>query len=328
MRLLVLGGTEFVGRAVVEAAVARGWRVTVLNRGRHTVTQAGVVSLRGDRTAPDGLAALSGRSFDAVVDTWSWAPSAVTASASLLSSVAGSYAYVSSRSVYAWPAPRGAAEDAPLVPPSDDLADYAGIKRAGELAAIEHFGDRALLVRAGLILGPQENVGRLPWWLTRIARGGDVLAPGPASLPLQYVDVRDLAEWTLDALAAGLGGAYNLVSPPGHATMSSLLAACADATGASAALRWADPEPILDAGVEPWTDLPIWLPPGETHDAMHTSDVSRALATGLRCRPVAETVADTWAWLRSIGGVAPQRDDRPPLGLDPDTEAALLKRLT
>ena len=323
----MLGGTEFVGRAVVEAAVARGWWVTVLNRGRNTVTQSGVVSLQGDRTTPDGLAALAGLSFDAVVDTWSWAPSAVSAAAAQLSGAARAYAYVSSRSVYEWPVPAHADETAALVAPSDDLADYPGIKRAGELAALAHFGDRALLVRAGLILGPHENIGRLPWWLRRVARGGDVLAPGPASLPLQYIDARDLATWTLDALTAELGGAYNMVSPSGHTTMSALLDACVAVTGSSAVLRWADPSVLLDAGVRPWTDVPIWVPPGEMHDAVHTSDVARALVTGLRCRPVEETVADTWAWLRSIGGVAPQRDDRPSLGLDPDTEATILAGL-
>ncbi|MFI5839227.1 NAD-dependent epimerase/dehydratase family protein [Catenuloplanes sp. NPDC051500] len=326
MRLLVLGGTEFVGRAVVEAAVARLWDVTVLNRGRARAVPPGVASLQGDRTAPDGLAALSGMSFDVVVDTWSREPAAVTAAASTVS--AGAYAYVSSRSVYTWPSAAGADETAPVVTPSSDVSDYAGIKRAGELAAIESFGDRALLVRAGLILGPYENIGRLPWWLTRIARGGDVLAPGPASLPLQYVDARDLAEWTLSALEAGRGGPYNMVSPPGHATMSSLLTAAIATTGSSAVLRWAEPSVITDAGVRPWTDLPIWTPPGEMHDALHASDVSRALATGLRCRPVTETVADTWAWLQSIGGVAPQRDDRPAVGLDPGVEAAILKGLS
>jgi 2'-hydroxyisoflavone reductase len=325
MRLLVLGGTEFVGRAVVETAVARGWDVTVLNRGRSRAVQPGVASLQGDRTAPDGLAALAGMSFDTVVDTWSREPAAVTAAAS--SVTAGGYAYISSRSVYRWPSAAGADETAPVVDPSSDIADYAGIKRAGELAAVSAFGDRALLVRAGLILGPYENIGRLPWWLARIARGGDVLAPGPASLPLQYIDARDLADWTLSALEAGLGGPYNLVSPPGHTTMSALLAAAVAVTGATAVLRWADPAVITDAGVAPWTDLPIWTPPGEMHDALHASDVSRALATGLRCRPVTETVADTWAWLRSIGGVAPQRADRPTVGVDPATEAAILKGL-
>ncbi|WP_381799275.1 SDR family oxidoreductase [Streptomyces niveus] len=334
MRLLILGGTEFVGRAVVEAALARDWQVTVFHRGRHE-PPAGVDVLRGDRTAPDGLAALTGTTggaapeWDVVVDTWSGAPSAVLDAARLLAGRAGRYAYVSSRSVYAYPTPAGLPEDGPLVEGADADAgprDYARDKRGGELAAEAVFGDRSLLVRAGLILGPWENVGRLPWWLGRIARGGPVLAPGPRDNPLQYIDVRDLAEWTLDAAARGLGGAYNLVSPPGHTTMGGLLEACVEATGSDAELRWTDPDAILAAGVEPWTDLPVWLPRGEVHDMMHRGDVSKALAAGLRCRPARETVLDTWAWLRSIGGTAPQRPDRPSLGLAPEVEAALLGR--
>ncbi|MEU6943881.1 NAD-dependent epimerase/dehydratase family protein [Streptomyces sp. NPDC046316] len=329
MRLLILGGTEFVGRAVAETALARGWEVTVFHRGRHEAP-AGAVSLIGDRTAPGGLAALTSgenSSWDAVVDTWSAAPSAVRDAARLLADRVGRFVYVSSRSVYAWPQAAGLAEDGPLVEGSPDAGDvpYAEAKRGGELAAVEAFGpDRTLFVRAGLIIGPYENVGRLPWWLGRIARGGPVLAPGPRALPLQYIDVRDLAEWTLDAAAAGLAGPYNLVSPPGHTTTDELLDACVRATGSDAELRWTDPETLLAAGVEPWSDLPIWIPPGELYDGMHTADVSKALAAGLRCRPASETVADTWAWLRSIGGAAPQRADRPPLGLAPEREAALL----
>ncbi|MFF4650337.1 NAD-dependent epimerase/dehydratase family protein [Streptomyces sp. NPDC001380] len=326
MRLLVLGGTEFVGRAVAEAAVARGWHVDVFNRGRGAAP-AGTRPLRGDRTARDGLAALAEGTWDAVVDTWSWAPRAVRDAARLLAGRAGCYAYVSSRSVYTWPAPAGLTEDGPVVdasPDDDGHADYARAKRGGELAAGAAFGDRALLVRAGLVLGPYENVGRLPWWLLRTARGGPVVAPGPRDLPLQYIDARDLAEWTLDAAARGLGGPYNLVSPSGHTTTGGLLEACAAATGSRAELRWTAPERILAAGVEPWLELPVWLPPGEGHDAMHRSDVSRALAAGLRCRPVEETVADTWAWLRSLPGGPPQRADRPAVGLPPGKEAVLL----
>ncbi|MFD3482040.1 SDR family oxidoreductase [Streptomyces sp. NPDC058665] len=337
MRLLILGGTEFVGRAVADAALAREWQVTVFHRGRHE-PPAGVRVLHGDRTAPDGLAALTGSvdstnntdnalEWDVVVDTWSGAPSVVRDAARLLAGRAGRYAYVSSRSVYAYPTPAGLDENGPLVEGASadaDESDYARDKRGGELAAAAAFGDRALLVRAGLILGPWENVGRLPWWLGRIARGGPVLAPGPRDNPLQYIDVRDLAEWTLDAAARGLGGAYNLVSPSGHVTMGGLLEACAEVTGSDAELRWTAPETIIAAGVEPWTQLPIWLPPGEVHDMMHRGDVSKALAAGLRCRPARETVADTWAWLRSIGGEAPQRPDRPRLGLAPDVEADLL----
>jgi nucleoside-diphosphate-sugar epimerase len=330
MRLLVLGGTEFVGRAVVEAALGRGWEVTVLHRGRHR-PPAGVRALHGDRTAPDGLAALAADTgtWDAVVDTWSAAPRAVREAARLLRGRAARYAYVSSRSVYAWPWPPGAGEDAPLVEGADagtGATDYARDKRGGELSAVESFGaEGSLLVRAGLILGPHENVGRLPWWLTRMARGGPVLAPGPLDLPLQYVDARDLAGWLLGALVRELSGPYNLVSPPGHTTTGELLRACADVTGGHAELRWTDPEVILAAGIEPWTQLPVWVPPGgEMHDAVHRGDVSRAVATGLRCRPVGETVADTWDWLTRAGRAAPRRPDRTAPGLDPAVEAKVL----
>ncbi|MFC4564870.1 NAD-dependent epimerase/dehydratase family protein [Nocardiopsis mangrovi] len=326
MRLLILGGTEFVGRAIADEALGRGWEVAVFHRGRHPAPP-GVTDLIGDRTAPGGRAALARGTWDAVVDTWAGAPRAVRETARLLAGRAGHYVYVSSRSVYAAPAPAGLAEDGPLVDgaPGDGDADYARAKRGGELAAAESFADRALLVRAGLILGPGENIGRLPWWLRRIARGGPVLAPGPRGLALQYIDARDLAAWAADAVEAGRGGAYNLVSPPGHTTMGGLLAACVRATGGPAELRWSDPEAILAAGIEPWTALPIWLPPGELYDTLHRGDVAKALATGLRCRPVAETVADTWAWLEGLGGVPPQRPDRPVVGLAPDVEAAFLR---
>ncbi|MEU9232513.1 NAD-dependent epimerase/dehydratase family protein [Streptomyces subrutilus] len=325
MKLLMLGGTEFVGRAITEDALDRGWEVTVFHRGRHAPPQ-GASALHGDRTAPGGLDALAEGRWDLVVDTWGGAPTAVRDSARLLRERAGRYAYISSRSVYAYPAAAGIDEDGPLVEGSPDAGStaYAEDKRGGELAVLDAFGDRALLARAGLILGPYENVGRLPWWLNRTARGGPVLAPGPRDLPLQYIDVRDLARWTLDAAAAGREGAYNLVSPSGHATTGSLLEACAAATGGRAELRWTDPDVIRKAGVQPWTELPVWVPEGEMHDFMHRGDVSKTLAAGLECRPVEETVADTWAWLGSLGGQAPQRSDRPAPGLDAEREAALL----
>ncbi|MFF1921657.1 NAD-dependent epimerase/dehydratase family protein [Streptomyces sp. NPDC058221] len=345
MRLLILGGTEFVGRAVTEDAVARGWEVTVFHRGHHA-PPPGTAELLGDRTAEGGLAALDAAApnavapdavggsgdgayaWDLVVDTWSGAPSAVRDAARLLAGRARRYTYVSSRSVYADPVPAGLSEDGPVVAGAspDDGGDvpYALAKRGGELAVLDAFGDRALLARAGLIIGPWENIGRLPWWLTRIARGGPVLAPGTPELPLQYIDARDLARWLLDAAEAGLHGPYNLVSRPGHTTMGGLLDACVRATGSDAELRWTDTATILAAGVEPWSDLPVWLPPGELHDSLHQGDVGRAHAAGLHCRPVEETVADTWTWLCELGGVAPQRPDRPTVGLDPQTEAKLL----
>jgi nucleoside-diphosphate-sugar epimerase len=322
----VLGGTGFVGRVVIDEALAMGWEVTAFNRGSQQ-PPAGVTALSGDRTAPGGLAALERGEWDVVVDTWSWAPSAVRDSAALLAGRAGSYVYVSSRSAYAEPVPFGAGESAPLVAASADDGEgpYARNKAGGELGAVAAFGDRALLARAGLIIGPHENVGRLPWWLNRVADGGPVLAPGPRDLPLQYIDVRDLADWILGAVRRELSGPYNLISPSGHATMGALLEACARVTAGAAELRWTDPETVLAAGIEPWTQLPVWTPPdSDLHEALHQADVSRALATGLSCRPVGDTVTDTWTWLRSIGGTAPRRPDRPPVGLDPETEAKAL----
>ncbi|MFE7772432.1 NAD-dependent epimerase/dehydratase family protein [Streptomyces sp. NPDC057445] len=329
MKLLILGGTEFVGRAVVDTALARDWQVTVFHRGQHKAPE-GVSVLHGDREAPGGLKALAEADgdWDLVVDTWSSAPSAVQEAARLLAQRAGRYAYVSSRSVYAWPAGARLDENGALVEgaqPGAAATDYARDKLGGELAAVEAFGEeRSLLVRAGLILGPWENVGRLPWWLNRVARGGPVPAPGPHDLPLQYIDVRDMAEWILHASEQGLAGAYNMVGPPGHTTMGELLEECVRVTGADAELRWLDEETIAAAGVEPWTDLPIWIPRGEGHDAMHQADVSKALAAGLSCRPAAETVADTWAWLRSLDGEPPLRAVRSPAGLSREQEKALL----
>ncbi|AXE85416.1 NAD dependent epimerase/dehydratase family protein [Streptomyces sp. Go-475] len=326
----MLGGTEFAGRPVVEAALRRGWEVTVFHRGRHAAPP-GVRSLHGDRTAPGGLAALAEDpgEWDVVVDTWSAAPRAVRDAARLLRGRARRYVYVSSCSVYAWAPPAGYGEDAPVVEGASadaEQTDYPRDKRGGELAVLDAFGeDRSVLVRAGLLLGPYENVGRLPWWLGRTARGGPVLAPGPRELPLQYVDVRDLAEWILNAAERELSGPYHLMSPQGHTTMGELLDACVRVTGGAAELRWTEPEVILRAGIEPWTELPVWVPPGsDLHDALHSADVSRALAAGLRCRPVEETVADTWRWLQAIGGTAPQRPDRTRKGLDPEVEAKVL----
>ncbi|MET7880537.1 NAD-dependent epimerase/dehydratase family protein [Micromonospora profundi] len=328
MRLLVLGGTGFVGGATVAEAAGRGWSVTVFNRGVHGTVPPGVHRLRGDRTAPDGLAALAGGEWDLVVDTWDGAPREVRDAARALAGRVGHYTYISSGSVYVAPPPVQAGEEAPTVDASADATDgdYAQCKAGGELAATEVYGERALLVRAGLILGPGEDIGRLPWWLQRVARGGDVLAPGPADLPVQYIDVRDLAGWTLDRAAEGVGGAFNVISRTGHTTIGELLASVVAATGSDARLLWTDPEPILAAGVVPWNDLPIWIPPGHEFRWLQERGVEKAYAAGLTCRPVADTVADTWRWLRAVGSVPPRagRPARVAVGLDAAREAALL----
>jgi nucleoside-diphosphate-sugar epimerase len=322
MRLLMLGGTAFVGRAVVEDAVARGWEVATFNRGRGAWAHPDAERLTGDRLDPASYAPLlAQRDWDVVVDTWSGAPEATRAIAALLAPRTARYAYISSCSVYAPPPVPGAGETAPLI---EDDPGYAGLKRGSEDAVAETFGDRALLLRPGLILGPHEDVGRLPWWLLRLARGGDVLAPGPPDLPLQLVDARDVARFALDAAAAGRSGAYNTVSRRGHATMRSLLEAGIAATGSDAHLAWAEPGRLRAAGIAPWTELPIWLPPDDEYAALHDIGVEKAHAAGLVTRPAAETVADTWAWLQALGARPPQRSDLAPPGLAPEREQEVL----
>lgn len=325
MRVLVLGGTRFVGRAVVAEALARGHDVAALNRGATGALPAGARQLVADRTDPGALEqALGQERFDLVVDTWAQAPRHVQSAARALRARTTRYAYVSSESVYVPGRPPGGDESAPVVDghPDAGATDYAADKRGGELAALESFPD-ALLLRAGMILGPHEDVGRLPWWLSRIARGGPVVAPGRPERPLQYVDARDLAAYALDAAATGVSGPVDVTCRTGEVTFLDLLEACLDATGSTAQLVWVDEEDVLAAGVQPWTELPCWLPERGEHAGFMESDTGRAHDTGLVCRPVEETVADTWRWIQAEGA-PPQRRDLPRHGLPREAETALL----
>jgi len=326
VEVLVLGGTHHVGRAVVEEALARGHLVTTLTRGLSGPSAPGAHTLHADRTNVSELgAALGARSWDVAIDTWSGGARVVRDAAAMLLDRVGHYGYVSSRSVYRWPIPVGADESAPVVdadPASDDRTDYAAAKRGGELAVLESFGKRALVARAGLILGPYEHVGRLPWWLRRLQRGGRVLAPGPKDRPLQYIDGRDLAAWLIDAAEHRLGGVFNAVSQPGHTTMGELLDATRVATGGRAELVWVPTEVIEQAGLAAWTELPIWVPPDGDLAGLHAADVSAAFAHGLWCRPVGETVADTWAWMEAEGDPASLSDGS--VGLEPAREIEVL----
>jgi nucleoside-diphosphate-sugar epimerase len=323
MRLLVLGGTRFVGRSVVADALARGWQVTAIHRGVTGTLPPAVDARHADRTSRDELvAALGDGEWDAVADTWSGAPAVAGVAAQTLVGRVGRYGYVSSKSVYVWG--EHVDESSPLVEGDPDATegDYAAIKRGAELAIQREFPD-ALLARAGLILGPHEDVGRLPWWLDRISRGGRVVAPGRPDRPLQYVDARDLAAWLLTGLEAGLAGVVDVVSRSGHATTQSLLDACVAATGSDAELVWFGEEALAAAGAQPWVQLPCWVPETGEFVGFLEGDTSRAAATGLTSRPVRETVADTWAWLQR-DGMPVQRPDRDAHGLPVEIEEALL----
>jgi nucleoside-diphosphate-sugar epimerase len=325
MRLLVLGGTRFVGRAIVTDALDRGWQVDAVNRGETGPLPEGARHLAADRTDPAQLAAALGDStWDVVVETWARAPRVVQIATQALAGRTDRFGYVSSISVYTGGRPAGGDETWPVVEgdPGADETDYAADKRGGELAVLAAFPD-ALIGRPGMILGPHENIGRLPWWLTRVAQGGRVVAPGHPDLPLQYVDARDLAQWLLDGLAAGTSGAVDIVTPPRAVTMGAFLDAVVAATGSDAELVWVPEQDLLDAGVQPWTQVPGWIPSIDPEDGgFMTSSTALAERTGLRCRPLAETVEDTWAWLQR----EPMTDFRGH-GLPPELEQAALARV-
>ena len=325
MKLLVLGGTRFVGRSVVLDALSRGWGVTALNRGVTGSLPGDVQTLTADRTHPAQLAeALQGKEFDAVFDPWAQAPKVVQTSARLLQGRVGRYVYCSSISAYTDGRPPGGDESWPAVEASADAeaTSYAQDKRGGELAALESFPD-ALVGRPGLILGPYEDIGRLPWWLGRAAQGGRMVAPGRPERPLQYVDARDLASWFNDNAAAGTSGVVDLTSPSGQTTTRSLLEAVVRATGDRAELVWVDQETVLASGAEPWTQLPCWGPETAEFEGFMEGDTSKAIATGLVSRDVGDTAAATWEWLQR-DGFPVQRADRPVHGLPESLETALL----
>ncbi|WP_168220651.1 NAD-dependent epimerase/dehydratase family protein [Streptomyces sp. RFCAC02] len=337
MRILVLGGGWFLGRCVVEQALARQWDVATFSRGRTGTDVPGVRALRGDRTSEDDLKHLADAGpWDAVVDTSSadFAPRRVLAGARALEPVAGRYVYVSTVNAYAgWPN-ESLTEESRLLPAPADADDefgrsespatYYGMQKAGsERAVVSTFGQgRSVVLRPGVILGPGEYVGRLPWWLRRAERGGTILAPGEPAHSIQPVDVRDVARFALDRAAVPGGGAYNVAAPIGHETMGGFLDACLAVTGRRGELRWAPDRFLIEHGVRQWSELPLW----RTAPGTWSVDAGTAHAAGLRCRPLRETVADTWKWLRD-GGRPVEHPRWAEHGIAPDRETALLTTL-
>jgi 2'-hydroxyisoflavone reductase len=338
MRLLVLGGTVFLGRHLVAAALAAGHQVTLFNRGRHPGVFPDLEQLHGDRDG--GLDPLRGRTWDAAVDTSGYVPRVVRAGADFLAGAVGHYTFISSISVYRDFSRPDQDEGAPLGVLEDPTVEevtgetYGPLKARCEQTVRERFPGRALIVRPGLIVGPHDPTDRFTYWPWRLSQGGEVLAPGRPDLPVQFVDVRDLAAWTVGLAEAGATGDFNATGPEGSPpdwryTMGDLLETCR-AVGASpspgdrpapARLTWVDEDFLLRAGVRPWTELPLWVPSGEARIAnMQRVDCSRARAAGLTFRPVAQTVQDTLAWTRERPLDAPWR-----AGLPAPREAEVLR---
>jgi 2'-hydroxyisoflavone reductase len=331
MRILVLGGTRFVGRHLVEAARAAGHVVTVFNRGATPLPWDGVEQLTGDRERTD-LEALRGRDWDACLDVSGYLPQHVRASAELLRDHVARYVFISSASVYELPGEAPIGETGAVHPaPAEEVESvlpglYGALKVACEREVERAFPGRALILRPGIVAGPYDPTNRFPWWVERVGLGGEVLAPGAPDSPVQLVDGRDLALFAAALLEQEATGTFTVCGEP--SSFGELLAACLAGTGSDATLTWVGEQALLAAGIEPFDELPLWPPDEPDNRAFYTFSNARARAAGLELRPLAETARDTWEWLSAVrAGDLPE-----PIaggfvarGLSHEREAALLR---
>lgn len=325
MRILIFGGTNFLGRHTAAAALERGHEVTLFHRGQ---TNPGLFpdaeEILGDRE--HDLALLAGREWDAVIDVPGYVPRIVRASAQALAGHVKHYAFISTISVYDSIPEPGMDESAPvgqLPEPSEDVQKYYGqLKALCEDEVRAAFPDAALVIRPGLIVGPFDPTDRFSYWPIRIARGGEVLAPGDPDRQVQVIDARDLANWTVDCVERGTTGTFNATGPATRLTMREMLEACREGTASDATFTWVD-ESFLEAeGVGPWMEVPLWLPASDTDTrGMLAVSIDRAVHAGLTFRPLAETARDTLAWHRSRPAGTQLK-----AGLQPEREHELLEK--
>lgn len=331
MDILIIGGTRFLGRALVDAARPRGHRLTLFNRGQSNPDlYPEVEQLHGNRDG--GLSVLESRHWDAIIDTCGYVPRVVRLSAQFLAQNTACYAFISSLSVYASTTQPGLKEDAPLAtmedPSREDITGetYGPLKVLCEQVVQQELPERSLIIRPGLIVGPYDASDRFTYWPVRLARGGEVLCPGRPERGIQFIDVRDLAEWTLHLLETGQKGVFNADGVPGDVSMGGLVEACCQAAEMQdqdrpADLVWVSDEFLLEQGVGPWMEMPLWIPESDPDSAgFFAFDVSRAQAAGLVHRPLGDTVGATLSWARTRPAEYTWR-----AGLDAAREAQILQ---
>jgi 2'-hydroxyisoflavone reductase len=332
MRLLVLGGTRFLGRGVVGAALAAGDEVTTFTRGVSGAPPDGVEALHGDRNRPGGMDVLRGREWDAVVDTCGFVPTVVNRGAELLAGSVGHYVFVSSINAYPGFGEEPIRDDSPVYDGDPDagspdgtfeMEQYGPFKVGCERAVERHFPGRATQLRAGLIIGPYDNTGRLSYWVDRMARGGEVLAPGQPDRVLRLIDARDLGAFAVETARAGTAGTFVADGPADQVTFGEVLAAAAEVAGTDPAVTWVPEQFVVDQGVAGWTELPLWLPATEVPHAFD-QDTTSAERAGLRTRPVQETVRDVYAWLTGPDADTVPNERTGKAGLDPRKEKEVL----
>lgn len=323
MDVLILGGTGFLGRHLVEAALGDGHRVTLFNRGlREPGLFPEVETIKGDREAD--LSALLGRRWDAAIDTCGYVPRVVRASAGLLADAVDHYTFVSSISAYSDGIAPGAGEDAPVQELPDPTVEevtgetYGGLKVLCERAAGEEMPGRVMNVRPGLISGPHDPTDRFTYWPRRISAGGEVLAPDHPGRRVQFIDVRDLAAWIVGMSAEQQTGTYNATGPDYDLQIGRLLQECETVSDGGAELVWVSEEFLEDNGVEPFTELPLWLP--REYAGLQAIDCGKAIAAELAFRPLSQTITDVLEWDHTRG-----KDKQPAAGLGPERERELLR---
>lgn len=331
MKLLILGGTRFLGRFLTETALKKGHEVTLFNRGKENPGLfPEVETLIGDRNGD--LTALEGRTWDAVIDTCGFVPWAVRESAGLLAEAAGHYTFISSASVYDELENPGIDENHPVsLLPLEEAEEmtkgtagpiyneyYGELKFLCEKEVEGAFPGRCLNVRAGLIVGPYDYSDRFNYWVGRMAKGGDVLAPGRRDKGIQFIDVRDLAEWIVAMVEKNASGTFNATGPETRLTMEQFLQECQAVAGSGAELVWADEAFLLANSVQWWSEMPLWVPDREKMEGFLALDITKALHAGLTFRPLKETLRDTLAWERG------RTDEGRKAGLDSAKERAVL----
>ncbi len=323
MNLLIIGGTRFVGRHLVERALARGHTVTLFNRGQSNPDLfPQVEQLHGDRGTDLDL--LQNRSWDAVIDTCGYVPRSVRLSAQALVGQTDRYVFISTVSVYDKDNPRGMDESSPLATLKNESVEeiteetYGGLKVLCEKVVQQIYPDRTLIVRPGLIVGPHDHTDRFTYWPWRIAQGGQVLAPGNPDQPQQIIDARDMAQWIIAVVEEKRTGIFNAVGPDYALTTRRMLKACVTVCNPQARLTWVSEAFLLEHQVEPWGEMPVWLP--EKDSALDTCSNARASAAGLKFRSIEDTIRDTLAWSRTRPSDHVWR-----AGMRPEREAELLR---
>ncbi len=332
LRILILGGTGFLGPATVRVAQARGHTLTLFNRGKsRTELFPDVERLQGDRYSD--ISALKGREWDVVIDNFAYVPRVVTEAAELLKDAVKQYVLISSISVYPHYTKPEMDETAPLatvdpaiveqIPTHREVKEhYGAMKALCEQAAEKVMPGRVLNIRPGLIVGPEDPSDRFTYWPVRVARGGEVLAPNSEKDFVQVIDVRDLAEWLVHCVEQRTMGVFNADRPAGSLTIGELLATCKQVSGSDARFTWVPTAFLAEQKVEPWSDMPVWAPVEGEDVGFGQISTKKAAAAGLKHRPLSETVRDTLAWFQTL---PEERRQTMRAGISPEREAQVLQ---